>query len=426
MDRTPKNIPARRWILRGANRRVAALSRRPDLRVLTKIASGAGQDVWIVGGALRDLLLGRPAADVDVAVSGDAGPLARALERLGFGRAVTLSTDAPRVFRIAGRRELDLVELEGGSITADLERRDFTVNAVAFDLSKREWMDPFGGLRDLTEGRLRLLRAQNLKEDPLRVLRAARLFASHGLAPDPETGRICRLHAPALQRVAPERIRTELAKLLEASRVAPALRWAARTGVLPAALGTQRGRRIGGFEIFDCPVISRSLAGRRRRLRLGLLCSRLGFSPSEAAAWLLRRRFSGVEAAEVSVLLTLAAGAVAARSATDQWRWVQASGSHWRDALTLARILSPQHLLRINRLARRVTARRKGPRVRGSDILAWLEIPPGPAIGELLRELEVETLRGRVRSRRQAREWLMKNRDAIVEGPSIPGAAVES
>ena len=189
-------------------------------------------------------MLGRGVPEVDAAVSGDAERIANAMESAGFGRAVVLSRAAPRVFRLAGRRELDLAEIEGASIDEDLKRRDFTVNAMAFDLAERRWLDPFGGLEDLSARRLREVAPGNLAEDPLRVLRAARFIATHGLTPDANTSDNGRRVAPALAGVAPERLRAEWMKMFEAGRVVPALRWAASK--LSAQPFSSTGRRRGG------------------------------------------------------------------------------------------------------------------------------------------------------------------------------------
>ncbi|HSS44981.1 MAG TPA: hypothetical protein VLO07_06530, partial [Thermoanaerobaculia bacterium] len=271
MRRDARDSPAAKRILRRSARRIASLLRRPEIRALGTLARDRRQRVWIVGGAPRDLLLGRPVLDVDVTVSGDAEPLARALEGRGFGTAVALSRSAPRVFRVAGRRELDLVELAGARIEEDLARRDFTVNAMAIEIATHRWLDPFGGARDLARGRLRLVAARNLAEDPLRTLRAARLAATHRLWPDDETTRACRDVARDLERVAPERIRTELTKLLEAGEVLPALRWSARAGVLAPALGLEPSSRVDGLarrlSILDSPALRRCPPQGRRQLR---------------------------------------------------------------------------------------------------------------------------------------------------------------
>ncbi|MGE5413997.1 MAG: hypothetical protein ACM3NW_07475, partial [Syntrophomonadaceae bacterium] len=182
-----------------------SLSRRAEVASLARAASRRGAEAWIVGGALRDRLLGVATPEIDVAVSGDAEAIAGDLERAGAGRAVFLSRDrpGPRVFRVAGRRPLDVAELEGGSIETDLARRDFTVNAMAVSAVSGELLDPFGGLEDLRQRRLRAVRADNLVDDPLRVLRAARLYGTLGLLPDRALLSASRRAAAAFTRVAP-------------------------------------------------------------------------------------------------------------------------------------------------------------------------------------------------------------------------------
>jgi tRNA nucleotidyltransferase/poly(A) polymerase len=365
-----------------------------------------------VGGAARDLQLHRDVREVDAAVSGDVERLARAMESEGLGRAVSISPAAPRVFRVAGKRELDLAEIEGASIEEDLKRRDFTVNAMAFDLTARKWLDPFGGLADLSAGRLRQLAPSNLAEDPLRVLRAARFIATHGLRPDAETSRSCRRVAPALAEVAPERLRAEWIKILEARHVAPSLSWAARVSALGPALGlspAQARRLARSGKLLDAPALVRRDAESRRRLRLALLCARIGLRRgSRAAAWLAARRYGRSEAGDVGRLLWLVESAAAADSPGEQWAWVRDSGAMASEALLLFRLLIPGRSDRARVLTRRVhSARRRGPAVSGNDVLAWLKIPPGPAVGRLLARMEIEKLRGAVRTRRQARAWLL-------------------
>jgi tRNA nucleotidyltransferase (CCA-adding enzyme) len=390
----------------------AALARRPELKKLAQIAARLGSRVWIVGGAARDLRLHRNVREVDAAVSGDVERLARAMESEGLGRAVSLSLASPKVFRVAGKREVDLAGIEGASIEEDLKRRDFTVNAMAFDLAARKWLDPFGGLADLSAGRLRQVAPSNLAEDPLRVLRAARFIATHGLRPDADTSRSCRRVAPALAAVAPERLRAEWIKILEARHMAPALRWAARVSALGPALGLPpaSARRLGrSGRLLDAPALARRDPESRRRLRLAVLCARIGLRPgSRAAAWLAARRYGRSEAGDVGRLLELVESAARAETPGKQWAWVRDSGTMASEALLLLRLLVPGRSVRARVLARRVhSARRRGPAVSGSDVLAWLNIPPGPAVGGLLTQLEIEKLSGAVRTRRQARAWLL-------------------
>ncbi len=224
-------------------RKLQGLRRRIELVVLAHVASRRGLHAWIVGGALRDRLLGAEIPEIDVAVSRDAEGLARDLEAAGLGRAVFLSKDrpGPRVFRVAGPRPIDIAEIEGGSIAADLARRDFTVNAIALALGSGELVDPFGGVEDAIRRRLHCVRPENLAEDPLRILRAARLWSTRGLTPDPSVLAAARSAAPLFGRAAAERVTAELSRLLGSERAAPALGWSARAGILPEALGLSLG-----------------------------------------------------------------------------------------------------------------------------------------------------------------------------------------
>ncbi len=382
------------------------------LRALRRVLTERGGEGWLVGGAPRDLLLGRADPELDVAISADPFPVADALSRAGFGTAVPLSDASPRVVRLAGRGELDLAEVEGGGIRDDLARRDFTVNAVAISLSTRAWIDPYGGVADLRAGRLRMLSEANLRDDPLRTLRAARFMASIELRPDSSTTAACRRCAPLLDSAAPERVRVELEKLLSSARVVRALSWAASAGILGPALGRPltagQARAIVRRGAFDAPAVRRLPGDGRLRLRLAVLACALGLSPEDAARWLASRRFSRAAAARVARLLRLAEDGRGLADADAKWAWVRDAGEDAREALLLARLLFPRSSRRLAAAARAVRAAKKPPAVGGADLLAWLEISPGPRIGEILRRVEIEGLRGRVRSRKEAKTWVLE------------------
>ncbi len=353
--------------------------------------------------------------------------LARDLETAGFGTAVEISTSSPRVARVAGKREIDLAALEGTSITDDLRRRDFRVNAVAIGLVGRAWNDPFGGARDLVARRLRMISERNLEDDPLRVLRAARLIATHALSPDGPTTLACRRVASLVTTAAPERVRVELAKLLAARRAIPALSWTARIGALGPALGLPLPPRSANALVRRAALDARAVISRpaweRVELRLALLARGLGFDPERAAAWLAALRFPRREAAEIARLMRLADEARAARDDTARWRWVRDAGPRWRAALLLASLERPPNSLKPAAraaLTRRARRARRPPRVTGADVLAWLDSPPGPDVGRTLRQLEVEGMRGAVRTRADARRW-MERRAASNPDGEVPG-----
>jgi poly(A) polymerase len=198
----------------------------------------AGTQGWIVGGTVRDAMLGRPIRDVDLAVAGDPEPAARAVARAIGGPVFPLSETfgAWRAIDRSRRFVCDLSPLQGQTIEEDLARRDFTVNAMAVPLAGGDLLDPHGGARDAEEGVLRVVGPQAYEEDPLRPLRLARLGAELGLRPEPATEELTRVAAPAVAAASPERIYAELRRLLLAPGILDGLELADRVGVLGAVL----------------------------------------------------------------------------------------------------------------------------------------------------------------------------------------------
>jgi len=213
-------------------------------------ALGPGEAGWLVGGCLRDELLGRRIRDIDVALDGDPEALARTLaDRFGGGVYVTSDTFGGwRV--VVGDLHIDVAALRGGPpggppdpdtralrLEADLRARDVTVDALARPLDGDDILDPLSGLDDLAAGRLRLCSPASLDDDPLRVLRLARLARVFDLVPDAAATEAAIRASSGLSRVSGERVRDELCSLL-GTRAAPvALRdlavWGALAVILP-------------------------------------------------------------------------------------------------------------------------------------------------------------------------------------------------
>ncbi len=178
----------------------------------------AGTPAWLVGGAVRDRLLGRDTDDLDVVLAGDVAAAAAAVRREAGGAAFALS-EAFGGWRVAGRGgawQLDLLPLLDGDLQADLAARDFTINAMAEPLDGGPRVDPFGGERDLAARRLRAVGPRAFPDDPLRTLRAVRFAAELGLDVEPDTAAGAREHAAGLAGVAPERIFAELKRVIAA------------------------------------------------------------------------------------------------------------------------------------------------------------------------------------------------------------------
>jgi poly(A) polymerase len=193
---------------------------------------------WVVGGTVRDALLGRPLAELDLVVAEDPGAAARELARASGGHAFELSEKfgAWRVVDRDGALLADITPLRGGSIEADLALRDFTVNAIATPLDGGKLLDPTGGLADIEGGILRAVGERSFRDDPLRTMRMARFAAELGFEVEERTVALARASAPALAAVAPERSFYELRKLVTAPDPLTGLRLMEATSVLGAVL----------------------------------------------------------------------------------------------------------------------------------------------------------------------------------------------
>jgi poly(A) polymerase len=171
---------------------------------------------WIVGGAVRDAALGREVSDLDLAVAGDPGAAARAIAKEIGEHAFELSAEFGTWRIVASDHgwQIDLTALRGGSIEADLAARDFTIGAVAVPLEGGDPIDPYAGLTDLADKHLRAVGEQSFTDDPLRLLRAARLAAEMDLEIEPRTLALAHQAAARAADPAGERQLAELRKLM--------------------------------------------------------------------------------------------------------------------------------------------------------------------------------------------------------------------
>jgi tRNA nucleotidyltransferase/poly(A) polymerase len=240
-------------------------------RTIEEFVRGLGLDAYLVGGAVRDELLGLESKDADFVVPGvDYEGLHAALaphgnveelevagRRVGarlYPRDPRLRALAPAGIEFAppraerstgpGRHDFEIVADPDLAIEDDMGRRDFTVNAMARRLETGDLVDPFGGAEDLRRGVLRIVRPRSFAEDPLRLVRGLRLVAQLGLEPDEATLRQMREEAESVRLVSGERVGGglhadglgELSKLLLGRQPARALQLARDTGVLTALL----------------------------------------------------------------------------------------------------------------------------------------------------------------------------------------------
>jgi tRNA nucleotidyltransferase (CCA-adding enzyme) len=226
----PETIPERLSALPGLDRVREAAAEIP---------------AYLVGGAVRDLLLGRERTDVDIVVEGNAEELGRRLggeiqthERFATAtvHAEGLEVDLARARSESYPEPGALPEVRPATLTEDLARRDFTVNAMALPLAgAAELIDPHGGRADLEGGVLRVLHDRSFVDDPTRALRAARYVARYGFALEPQTGRL--LRDSDLETVSADRVAAELRKLAREEEARRGFELLDEWGLVPLAEG---------------------------------------------------------------------------------------------------------------------------------------------------------------------------------------------
>ncbi len=190
-----------------------AKEEREKIKQLTQpfLAEDAG--VFLVGGTLRDLLLGKKPLDYDLMVSEFSEKIREKLEDQFGGHFFTLDEER-EMYRLPGDNlQIDLTVVGADEVVEDLKRRDFTINSVALDMARETWVDPVDGKKDAKQRVLKPTGEENLKEDPLRILRAYRLAQHHRLSFASELLENIQQNAELLTEISRERIVEELFKI---------------------------------------------------------------------------------------------------------------------------------------------------------------------------------------------------------------------
>jgi tRNA nucleotidyltransferase/poly(A) polymerase len=322
-------------------------------------------DAFIVGGAVRDLLLGGDPADVDVACT-DPERCARALG----SKVIRLGKDHLTAYRVVqGEHVYDFAPLLDDSIERDLARRDFTVNAMAMPLGDGELLDPHGGRRDLDARLVRMVDATNFDDDPLRMLKGVRVAVRHRFTIEPRTMEAIQPRAAKITSVAAERVAYELSAIFSANAFRKAVALLHESGL-------------------DVPIFG----------------GELDASPFHS---------DDVPLAAAFALLVEDAKAFAER-----WRWPD---SLLRDVMTLQRIARDHSLVALydageavaRQLPAYLCALGRDPHVEmpdfsttplltGNEISTLTALPPGPSLGRVKRALLEAQIRGELRTREEA------------------------
>lgn len=385
---------------------------------MADVFARAGHRLFLVGGIVRDDLIGRRRAEADYDLTTDArpeqikalvGPIADAVwtqgERFGTigcsidGQPFEITTHRADTYDPDSRKPI--VEF-GDDIGDDLARRDFTVNAMAVEIADRSLVDPFDGRRDLHRRRLRtpLDPEISFSDDPLRMVRAARFVATLDLAPDPSVVAAVEEMRDRMAIVSVERVRDELEKMLVLDDPVPGVRFLADTGlleeILPAVSATDPrlvGRRLAGVTrevpvrwaalLLDADDARRDAELRRLKPSGDLLT---------AVRWLLGADewlVPGSTPTDAPRLRRLAASTPTGHRLEDRLEFVAAIRRQEGDGEVGDDVVAAQAALGELRIAEPDLDDPSVP-LTGHEIAALLGVEPGPVLGEakdLLRDL---------------------------------------
>lgn len=367
----------------------------PETRAVFAALESAGFRVRFVGGCVRDTLLGRPVADIDIATDALPERVVETLEAAGL-RAIPTGIEHGTVTAVAGGTSFEIttlrrdVETDGRHATvrftddweADAARRDLTMNAISLD-PDGTIHDPFDGRADLAAGRIRFVgdAHDRITEDVLRLLRFFRFYAHYGAPPpDEDALRACRALAPRLPGLSAERVRAELMKLLQAPDPVPSLRMMRDADIFAYFLPEARDLAAIGRLVAIEARSSIPLDPMRRLMAL------ITVDPSQLSGIADRLRLSNTERAYVVAVaaetispaldararrrLIYRLGAAAFRELVLTC-WARANGdAGWQSLLALADDWTAKTFP-----------------LTGSDVLARGR-EPGPAVGEALRAVE--------------------------------------
>jgi tRNA nucleotidyltransferase (CCA-adding enzyme) len=380
------------------------------------------QPAYMVGGAVRDAILGRSREylDLDFIIPSDAVKVARTIARRYHAGFVLLDSERKIARVVFPHATADFAQQEGDSLIKDLSRRDFTVNAIAYNPHTQEILDPLHGCVDLAAGILRMISPQNLLDDPLRLMRAYRQAAQLRFTIEPVTQGTIRTLAPHITQVAAERVRVEIGYLLATPQGTNWLSLAWEDGLLTPFFKNATSQSWRKLVAVDQAA---TLLGEKwqqlgdllqTQIRDTLKTTQLGVAklaclvhpnPEVAEVELQELTYSRAEIrAVVTALKLLPRLKVADLSVREQYLLFQAAGSVFAAVVTLALaddtlvgVMSGDHAPLINRyLNPDDLVAHPTPLVSGKDIILTLNLPASPLIAQLLTEIAIAQAEGRV------------------------------
>jgi tRNA nucleotidyltransferase (CCA-adding enzyme) len=374
-------------------------------------------DSYLVGGAVRDALLKRQRKylDLDFVLPSQAVETARKIAKLSKAGFVVLD-EVRQIARVVfAQGTADFAQQEGNSLLIDLQRRDYTLNAIAYHLQSQELIDPLNGLKDLENGQIKMISRQNLADDPLRLLRAYRQAAQLNLTIEKNTQATIQQLAPLLSEVAAERVKTELDYLFTNQGGAFWLKEAYQDQILSVWLKNINPEKIEQIEKIE--QVAQSLQQTWPQLAiksdswysLAKLAILVSPEPEIAELELINLKYSRLEIKTVITALKNLAKLSQLMSLREQYFFFLEVGDFLPILAVLGLTFGINESL-INPLMERYfdpqdPVAHHQSLVNGNDLMKGLNIAPSPQIRELLTEIAIARIEGKVSNVQEALDY---------------------
>lgn len=389
------------------------------------------QPAYLVGGAVRDALLerSREYLDLDFVIPTDAVNTARKIAAHYNAGFVLLDADRQIARVVFKHATADFAQAEGGSLEADLYRRDYRMNAIAYNPRTGEIIDPLEGYADLQQGIIRMVSAKNLQDDPLRLLRGYRQAAQLNFIIEPETRSAISKLAPVLSQIAAERVRVEFSYLLGIPLGTVWITAAFWDGLLPVWFPNVTPESLEKMAAVDSwavalaeiwPELKAELsADIRGTIKTTLwsvakLATLLPASPEVAEEQLFRLKYSRVEIRAVTTVIKclptlMSGGNPSEMSLREQYFFFRSAETNFL-AIALLAVASGVEVNSIAGLINRYLnpddqVAHPTPLITGNELMEALKIPSGQLVGQLLGEIQASRAEGKIFTPAEALEF---------------------
>ncbi|MBL1208338.1 CCA tRNA nucleotidyltransferase [Geminocystis sp. GBBB08] len=382
-------------------------------------------DGYLVGGAVRDVLLNRTKKylDLDFVLPHSVIKIAKNIANLYHAGFVVLDSERNIARVVFPHATIDFAQQEGDSIEKDLLRRDYTINAIAYNCQEKKLIDPLNGQKDLKQKIMRMILMKNLEDDPLRLLRGYRQACQLNFTIESETRKAIRELTPLLIKVAPERINSEFTYLLESENGTYWLKEAFKDGLLSIYWQNLDEEKIKYLNKIDFWIgwlrenfndFKNINVEAYSSAKLACLTdNNIDIAQKE----LVNLKYSRQEIKAVIIILKYTSRLLEEDFSTNlssQYFFFLSVGKIFPNLaiFALAHDISPNLITMLfeRYLDNQDSVAHPQPLLTGKDLMESLKIPPSPLIKQLLIDVQIAYIEGKFIDKNGALQWIMNHR----------------